>query len=101
MTQKQFTVITNWQQKTFTKATAISATKHLQLEVKELLSDLKTKSKGKRLEFADCFLLLFGAAKLDGMSYQDIINCIDKKMSINYKRKWSKPKKNGIVTHLK
>lgn len=52
-------------------------------------------------EFADCFILLFGAADIFGMSYEDICKAIDDKMSINYKRNWGKPDENGVVNHVK
>jgi hypothetical protein len=35
------------------------------------------------------------------MAYRDIISCIDDKMGVNYKRKWGKPKENGVVNHLR
>lgn len=53
------------------------------------------------MEFADCFTLLFGAASSYGMSYNDILNCIEDKMIINKKRKWGKPDENGVVNHIK
>ena len=55
----------------------------------------------RRLEFADCFLLLFGAASSDGMSYEDCIACIDEKFEIVKKRKLGKPDANGVVNHIK
>ena len=53
------------------------------------------------MEFADCFILLFGAAAADGMSYTDICSCIEEKMKINYKREWGEPDENGVVNHIK
>lgn len=101
MNKQQFLSITEWQKKTFGKATALSKIFHLAEELDELVSDLQTNSIGKKLEFADCFILLFGAAASDGMSYEDIIAAIDEKMSINYKRNWGKPEPNGVVHHIK
>ena len=107
MKKKQFKKITNWQKKTFGEATALSKIAHLKEEIKELETELSPSEsnsdesvKEKELEFADCFILLFGAAASDGMSYKNICDCIDEKMQINYNRKWGKPKKNGVVNHI-
>ena len=101
MNKLQFFAITAWQNNTFGEATALSKISHLAEELGELVTDLQTNNIGKKLEFADCFILLFGAAASDGMSYEDIIAAIDEKMSINYKRNWGKPESNGVVHHIK
>lgn len=101
MTPSQFIIVTTWQSETFPKATALSKIHHLKQEIVELYSDIISDNKERRLEFADCFLLLFGAAKADGMSYEDIINAIDEKMNINFKRNWGTPDENGVVNHIK
>ena len=101
MKKSQFTSITKWQKETFGEATAISKIIHLRKEIKELLADLKKKNPKRRLEFADCLILLFGSAKEDGMSYEDICDALDEKMKINRKRKWGKPDKDGVVLHIK
>jgi len=101
MKKLQFETISKWQNETFGQATALSKTAHLKQEVKELRKDLKNDSPAKKLEFADCFILLFGAAASDGMSYEDICNAIDEKMEINKSRKWGNPDKNGVINHLK
>lgn len=101
MTQEQFIKITSWQESTFGQATSLSTLNHLFEELKEVCLDIVANNPEKRLEFADCFILLFGAAKRDGMTYEDICNAIDEKMEINYKRKWGKPKENGVVNHIK
>ena len=101
MIKKQFTEITKWQKKTFGQATPLSKISHLGEELAELKHDLINNEPERRLEFADCFILLFGAASADGMSYEDIISCINEKMAINYNRKWGVPKQNGVVNHIK
>lgn len=101
MTEEIFLEISRWQNKTFGNATALSKISHLREEIDELHSDLKENKLGKRLEFADCFILLFGAAASDGMTYDDICDAIKEKMSINYKREWGEPKENGVVNHIK
>lgn len=109
MTEEQFNSITKWQNETFGQATTLSKIAHLAEEMQELVDSIKDidhtvdngKERAKRLEFADCFILLFGAAASDGMTYRNIIDCIDEKMVINKNRKWGKPKENGVVNHIK
>lgn len=104
MKRKQFEEISKWQEETFGQATALSKIAHLKQEIEELKEELeKTDEPPTKalLEFADCFILLFGAANSFGMNYTDIIFCIQAKMNINKKRKWGKPDENGVVNHLK
>lgn len=101
MTKGQYERVTTWQYETFAKSTALSKVKHLAEELDELKFDLINNRPEKRLEFADCFILLMGAAKLDGMTYEDICQAIEDKMEINLKRKWQKPDENGVVRHEK
>lgn len=102
MNQKQFNEITKWQKETFGQATSHSKACHLRDEVEELIESLENSNKDNiKMEFADCFILLFGAASCNGMTMEDIQKCIDDKMGINYKRKWGKPDGNGVVKHIK
>lgn len=101
MTENQFNEITEWQKVTFPKATSGSKIHHLKQEVKELQVDVDEQEPLRRLEFADCLLLLFGAAAADGMTYEDICNAIQEKFEINKKRTWGKPDANGVVNHIK
>jgi hypothetical protein len=98
--KKQFAAITKWQNETFPDATALSKVDHLKEEIEELIIDISFDGLGKTMEFADCFLLLYGAAAKCGMTYEDISKSIDEKMSINRKRKWGKPAANGVVKHI-
>lgn len=100
MTKQQFEKVTSWQLETFGFIPALPKVYHLEQEVLELQHDLATNSEGKRHEFADCFMLLFGAAASDGMSYEDIIQAIAEKHEINKLRKWGKPDDKGIVHHI-
>lgn len=86
---------------TFGEATPLSKLAHLKEEINELEDDLRNQRPGRRLEFADCSLLLYGIASSDGMDYEGIVSCINEKMSINRKRKWGKPNKDGVVNHIK
>jgi hypothetical protein len=101
MTQEQFTAITAWQKETFGEATVFSKLEHLKEELEELQIDAAIDGLDKRLEFADCFILLFGAAAADGMSFEDVVSCIDEKFEIVKNRKWGEPDENGVVRHIK
>jgi len=106
MIKEQYESITQWQSVTFSKATALSKIAHLAEELSELVVELqKTPApadpKNKRLEFADCFILLFGAASSDGMTYENIVDAIEEKMAINKARRWGEPNKNGVVNHIR
>lgn len=101
MNKRQFDEITKWQNETFGQATALSKIAHLAEELQELVDDLKVNAENRRLEFADCFILLFGAAASDGMSYDKILEAVEEKMLINYRRKWGKPNENGVVNHVR
>lgn len=105
---KQFEEIVQWQKETFGQATALSKMHHLGQEFKELIDALldedhlidTSKRRATRMEFADCFILLIGAAASDGMTYDDIHKSIEEKMRINRNRKWGNPDKNGVVNHV-
>ena len=101
MTEKQFNEIAAWQKETFGRATSQSKLFHLVDEIKELHEAIITDAEDKRLEFADCFFLLFGSAAADGMTYQDICKAIQEKFEINKARKWGEPDANGVVNHIK
>lgn len=90
MTEKQFIDITKWQKETFGQATPHSKIAHLKEEIKELDWSITSMEPeiDIRNEFAECFLLLFGAAGAHGMSYHDICDAIDNKMKINRLRVW-------------
>jgi hypothetical protein len=93
----------DWQLKTFPKSTPASMVTHLREEVVELLADLHTDPRGKatRYEFADCFILLFGAAMRFGLSLDDIIAIMMDKFNIVQRREWGKPDENKVYHHIK
>lgn len=107
MTKEQFEDITKWQDETFGSAHTLSKAHHLHEEVEELIAEIMVKNSGVsvdpdrlRLEFADCFILLFGSAASAGMSYEDICRCINDKMEINKSRVWGEPDANGVINHI-
>ena len=102
MNERQFKEITQWQKETFPLATVQSKLTHLHTEVEEVMSALHFKDEHEiKLEFADCFILLFGAAASYGLNYKDIQCVIEEKMLINSQRKWGEPDENGVVNHIK
>lgn len=108
MTEQQFYEITKWQEETFSKATPLSKIAHLAEELQELVHAIKDedhtidheKIRAIKMEFADCFFLLFGAAAAYGMKYIDIIYAIQQKFEINKNRKWGTPDADGVVRHI-
>lgn len=54
-----------------------------------------------REEFADCFMLLFGAAASHGYTFEEISGLIAEKHRINKARTWGAPDANGVVRHVK
>lgn len=101
MNKQLFKEVTEWQEATFSVINPIGLLNHLEQEVEELKSDIRNDNPDKRLEYADCFILLMGAAKADGMSYEDICQAISEKLEINKKRVWGEPDSNGVINHVK
>lgn len=109
MTELQFNEISKWQKETFGQATPLSKLAHLIQEIVELKDAINDEDhtinheviRKTKMEYADCFFLLFGSAAAYGMSYKDICDAIQKKFEINKKRKWGKPDENGVVNHVK
>jgi NTP pyrophosphatase (non-canonical NTP hydrolase) len=99
MFSHQFDEIVEWQKETF-NPTTLSCLKHLQEEILEVVFDLKDQDvEKKKAEFADCFILLFGAAALEGMTYADIAQAVYDKMQTNKNRNW-KLDKSGKFKHI-
>jgi len=102
MNKELFKEVTDWQEATFRVINPIGLINHLEQEVDELCQSMGMgMDEFKRHEFADCFILLMGAAKADGMSYEDICNAISEKLEINKKRTWGEPDSNGVINHIK
>lgn len=108
MTELQFNEISQWQRQTFGQATPLSKLAHLLQEIVELKDAINDEDqtidheaiRRTKMEYADCFILLFGSAESYGLSYTDICNAIQAKMEINYKRQWGKPNEDGVVNHV-
>lgn len=99
MRADQFDSITAWQKQTFGQATVTSKIRHLLQEIKELTT--AETDEEIRMEFADCFILLFGAASSFGLTYDEICSIIEEKHQINLRRSWGTPGPDGVVNHIK
>jgi len=108
MTEQQFNEIAKWQKETFEQATPLSTLTRLLEEIVELKGELinekahptTTNFNRVRMEFADCFILIFGSAAAYGLSFQNICDAIQEKFEINKARKWGNPDENGVVKHV-
>lgn len=65
---------------------------HLKKEVDELLE-----APYNRIEYADCLILLVGAARKAGISADMLIIDAFKKLEVNKGRKWGKPDMGGVI----
>ena len=106
-----------WSSKTFKDEKAESKLEHLKKEVAEAIADIETYKRNQNrdvsfktlrlmrrdaeMEFADCFMLLIGAASLFGMSSTQLITRTRQKLHINKLREWGEPDEKGVVEHLK
>ncbi len=95
-----------WQIETFPKADQLSKVYHLKEEVDELIQSIESPGfklsdvERVEMEYADCFMLLFGSAMIAGYTIDDIATMVKDKLDINRNRKWGEPDKNGVVKHL-
>lgn len=100
MREEQFNMVTEWQEATFPEQPTLAKISHLAAELQEVVDDVIENRPTKRLEFADAIILLYGAAKSEGYSYEDICNAIDEKHDINVSRFWGKADENGVIRHI-
>jgi hypothetical protein len=99
MNRQQYKTIIAFQDKTFPEATPLSCINHLKEEIGELEESIEI-GVLRKLEIADCFMLLFGICHTSGMKYEDIVSAIDLKHKINLKRKWGEINELGYVKHI-
>lgn len=81
--------------KTFPKETVQGKLEHLQEEVVELRAEPDDMG-----EWADCFTLLFDAARQQGLTFNQIANAILAKYKKNKGRTWVE-NANGVYHHVK
>jgi hypothetical protein len=101
--QKLMDDVLEWSQSTFKTQSSYSKLKHLEKENSELQNAIFHEHGNAEIseEFADCFMLLIAAAKMEGFSAMDLINCSNAKLEINKTRKWGDPDENGVCEHIK
>ena len=101
--QKLMDDILEWSSNTFENETSISKINHLKKEVDELKFSIfhEHSEAEKRYEFADCFMLLIAAAKMEGLTANDLILITKAKLELNKSRTWGKPDENGVVEHIR
>lgn len=92
----------NWSVITFEKATMFSSLDKLITEIDELHKSLITETPHEQLnEYADCFLCLLHSAAKAGFNPQQIIQAMENKCELNYKRKWVLNEDGNTYSHLK
>ena len=94
--------INNWQLRTFPTGSVEGKLRHLNSEIQEVFEAIHNKESQEAIdmEFADCFILLIGAAAKYGLEASEILEVIDKKMKINKTRTWEK-REDGLTHHIK
>lgn len=94
MTNRIFSELADFLNDKFPDLTVDSQFKKLEnemLELKQYPSDV--------MEYADCFLCLFGLAHSSGISFNELRKAIVEKMEIVKKRKWKK-ESDGTYQHI-
>lgn len=88
--------IGEWQDKEFGGGQSpVPLIHHLKKEVDEL-----SIAPYNRTEYADCLILLLGAARKAGISADMLIIDAFKKLEVNKGRKWGKPDLDGVIEHI-
>lgn len=83
---------TAWAVETFPSGTAVTASKHLQREAKELTDSQQPE------EVADCLMLIMFVAHRMGI---DLLAEARQKFEVNKLRQWNKPDSDGIAEHVR
>ncbi len=84
-----------FQESRFPKQTVDGKLAHLQREIKELRDEPSDHS-----EWADCLILLLGAAFKHGFDLDGLIVNAHAKMDINEDRQWGEPDAEGVCHHI-
>jgi predicted house-cleaning noncanonical NTP pyrophosphatase (MazG superfamily) len=88
--------IAPWAEATFPREGTVQKLEHLFEEIKELID-----SPDDLEEWADCFSLLFDAARKQGLSSTEIVTAMRAKFEKNKLRKWDDGGDNGVYHHVK
>lgn len=84
-----------WQRVTFPEQTVDGKLAHLYSEARELRDSPDAEG-----EWADVFILLLGAAALNGMTVSDLLNHGRNKFAIAKQRKWGPANADGFHHHI-
>jgi NTP pyrophosphatase (non-canonical NTP hydrolase) len=92
-----------WEEATFENPTVLGNLNHLAEEVKEAIAavEIEVFPDATKEEFADCFLLLVGAARKYGLTASDLLHEAEKKLEKVKLRKYGKADANGVSHHIK
>ena len=90
-----FQRVAAFQVKQFPNQSVHSKLVHLKREVDELIQ-----APDDAHEWADCLLLILGAASKAGFTPETLLRHADAKMEINESRSWGEPDADGIHHHL-
>ena len=106
--------ISRWSDETFdngnfSRSRSLSISHHLQKESIELTKAISTCQKidcydtrgSVHEELADVFMLLLDTATHFGVNANELLTITHNKLSVNKKRKWGQPDKNGVVEHIR
>lgn len=90
-----------WADKTFGVGGPTRCLKHLKREVVETLQNPTD-----RMEYADCFMLIVDAYRRSGCHkgkspIDDLLKASQDKLKICRKRKWGKPDRQGVISHVR
>ena len=85
-----------WSDDTFKGQTSAGKLAHLAKEVKELCADPADK-----MEYADCFMLLIDAWRLDHGDMNELLYYASQKLEICRNRTWGEPNADGSVEHIR
>lgn len=107
MFEKLYKEVNNWATETFGKVRAIPALCHLKKECDEAIEALQREQSGvgevpaTHSEYADLMILLMNSAGSYGLSPDQLLFHVERKLKINRQRTWKAPDENGIMEHVK
>ena len=88
-----------WSDSTFGKGDGRGALNHLKREVEEVHEARGTPD--QLVEYADCLMLLFDAARRDGFKASDVLQAAWAKLRVNLEREWGDRNEDGSVEHVR
>lgn len=93
--------INEWQGEQFGRGSdPVPTLHHLREEVPELIKAWESNDPEVIMEFADCLMLIIGAAGRANIDMQVLQRAVYTKLEINKRREWGTPDENGVVKHI-